>query len=190
MKNVEIIDEINQRGLFLRKISLDDINFVYESLNANEKTTTKFLSLGPIMSKDHAKKLIKNYLDYWKRQIQFNYVIEIRKKGNKKDTIKKTGSISLWGISWLHRRAEIGIWVNSKYWNQGIAKRALNLMKILSFNHLKLNRLEAHISFENYKSIQLFKKSGFTQECILKQYLNLRGKFTDAVVLAYINETQ
>jgi RimJ/RimL family protein N-acetyltransferase len=188
MKNIEIIEEINQRNLFLRKVSLDDINFFYESLNANEKMTTKFLSLGPIISREHAKKLIKNYLDYWKKQIQFNYVIEVKKANFKKDISRKTGSVSIWGISWLHRRAEIGIWINSKYWNQGFAKRALNLIKTLSFNHFKLNRLEAHISSENYKSIQLFKKSGFVQEGILKQYLNLRGKFTDAVVLAHVNE--
>jgi len=60
MVNIEVIDEINEGNLFLRKVSKDDITFFYNSLN--NKEMTNFLSLGPLRSLEHSRRLIKNYL--------------------------------------------------------------------------------------------------------------------------------
>ena len=182
--NREIIEEINDGKVYLVKISTKDVDFVFSTLK--EDTVSKFLSLGPLISREHSQKLIKSYLKYWDKQLQFNYIIELRDNNTK--NIKKIGSINLWNISWLHRRAEIGIWINSKYWNQGLAKAALSLIKIIAFNHLNLLRLEAHIAVENMPSINLFKNCGFKKEGVLRKYLNLRGSFHDAAILSYLNE--
>ena len=182
MLDVEIIEEINDGIIYLRKISLDDSNFVFETLKNDD--VSNFLSLGPLLSQDHSKRLIKNYLQCWEKKLQFNFIIEIR-DGIKKN--KKVGSISLWSVSWLHNRAEIGIWLDSKYWNQSIAKKALELIKILAFVHLKLNRIEGHMAIENTKSINLFKKCSFSDEGTLKQYLYLKGKYHDAKVFSCLN---
>jgi RimJ/RimL family protein N-acetyltransferase len=139
---------------------------------------TNFLALGPLHSVDHAKKLIKNYIKYWDRYQQFNYVIS--------DDTNKLGSISLWNISWLHQRAEVGIWILPMYWNQGFGKRTIELIKIIAFNHLHLNRLESHIAIENKRSIQMFKACGFKEEGILKEYLHLNGIFQDAMILSHL----
>ena len=181
MPRIEIIDEINDetQNIYLRKISVSDTKFFYESLI--EDPVSKYLSLGPLQSLDHSKKLIKTYLKYWDQNSQFNYIIELRK-----NDIKKIGSISLWNISWLHRRAEIGIWINSKYWNQGLGEKAINLIKIIAERHLLLHRIEAHIAAQNTRSINLFKKCNFKEEGILQEYLNLKGKFENAVILAFI----
>ena len=186
MENIEIIEEINEgnQNLYLRKISLNDSDFLFESLK--EDAISKYLSLGPLVSHSYSKKLIKNYLKFWDKKQQFNYIIEIRNGYNDGNRIRKIGAISMWGLSWLHKRAEIGIWITSKYWNIGFAQKAINLIKIVGFFHLKLNRLEAHIAVENTRSINLFNKCGFVEEGILKQYLNLRGNYHDAVVLSYL----
>jgi len=186
MQNREIIEEINDQKLFLRKISLGDSEFFFTSLK--EEAVSKFLSLGPLTSKEHSKKLLKNYLKYWDKNTQFNYIIEIREDKNIEDNIKKIGSISIWNISWLHKRGEVGIWVVPKYWHQGMAKKAIKLIRIIAFNHLKMNRLEAHIAINNKTSINLFKNSGYIEEGVLKQYLNLRGTFTDAIILAILKK--
>jgi len=137
MYNKEIVEEINDKELFLRKISLSDSEFFFSSLK--EEVVSKFLSLGPLTSKEYSKKLIKNYLKYWDKNTQFNYIIEIRKDTNIGDNIKQIGSISIWNISWLHKRGEVGIWIIPRYWHQGMAKKAINLIRIIGFNHLKLN---------------------------------------------------
>ena len=57
----KIIEEINDGNLFLRKISKDDIEFVFQSLN--DKNLITFLSLGPLKTLEHSKGLIKNYFN-------------------------------------------------------------------------------------------------------------------------------
>ncbi|MFX0057487.1 MAG: GNAT family N-acetyltransferase [Candidatus Heimdallarchaeota archaeon] len=181
--DIDIIEEICDNNLYLRKLNKEDAQFFYESLQ-NENMTS-YLSLGPLRSLEHSKRLIKNYLKSWEKYIQFNYLIVIRDK----EKIKKVGSVSLWNISWLHRRAEIGIWLLPEYWEQGIGKKSLNLIKTIAFNHLKLNRIEAHIAVENQRSIKTFKNSEFKEEGILKKYLNLNGKYHDALILAYLERS-
>lgn len=180
-QDIEVVEEINANNVFLRKISKDDAKFLFNSLKQRE--ITNYMSLGPLKSLDSAKRLIANYLKYWSKFSQYNYIIEIKEENR----INKVGSISLWNISWLHMRAEIGIWLLPEYWKQGIGEKAINLIKIIAFNHLKLNRLEAHIAVDNSRSITLFKKGEFIEEGILNQYLNFKGIYHDALILACLN---
>ncbi len=180
--DTNIVEEINDGNLFLRKISKEDNHFFYKSLN--DKNITDYLSLGPLRSLDHSKSLIKNYLKYWDKYIQFNYIIEFR-EGSKP---LKIGSVSLWSLSWQHKRAEVGIWLTPNYWEKGFGKSTLEMIKKIAFFHLKLNRLQAHIALKNTRSINTFKNSGFREEGILKEYLNLNGHFHDAIILACLKE--
>ncbi|KKN12215.1 hypothetical protein LCGC14_1018770 [marine sediment metagenome] len=173
----EIIEEINDGKLTLRKISKHDGEFLYDGLN--EKGMTEYLSLQPLKTLEHSKRIIRNYLKYWDNYVQFNYIIVLQETNK-----VKVGSISLWNVNWRHRRAEIGIWIIPSYWSRGLGKNSISLIKKIAFNHLKLNRLEAHIVIENTNSISLFKKSGFREEGSLKQYLNFNGKYHDALILA------
>jgi len=175
--DLEIIDEINDGSLYLRKVKKNDAKFYYTSLN--EKNLITYLSLGPIATVEVSKSLIRKYLRFWDNYAQYNYVIEIRKS-----SVKRIGSVNLWNLNWRHSRGEIGIWIIPSCWNKGYGEKSLKLIKNIGFFHLKLNRLEAHIALENENSTHLFKKCGFRQEGILKQYLNFHGIFNDALVLA------
>lgn len=179
--NSEIIEEINDENLFLRKISKEDAVFIFKSLNDNHLTT--FLSLGPLNTVEHAKRLIKSYLKYWDNFLQFNYIIELQEVNK-----VKIGSISLWNINWKHSRAQIGIWLIPSSWSKGLGEKSINLIKNVASNHLKLNRLEAYVAVENKSSISLFKKCTFKEEGILKQYFNFHEKYHDAVILACIKK--
>ncbi len=177
----EIIEEINDGNLFLRKISKDDIEFVFQSLN--DKDLITFLSLGPLKTLEHSKRLVRGYLRYWDNKLQFNYIIEIHDVD-----ILKIGSISLWNVNWKHHRAQIGIWLIPSFWRKGLAEKSLNLLKNIAFHHLKINRLEAYIAKENRRSINMFERCGFTEEGILKEYLNFQGSYQDAVVMACLKK--
>ena len=176
-----IVEEINDDNLYLRKISKDDILFYYNSLKIPE--LTKYQPMQPLTSIEHSKRLIKSYLKKWDELSQFNYIIEERN-----EKVNKLGALSLWNINWFHRRLEIGIWLLPKYWNRGYGKRAINLVKIIVFEFLNFNRIEAHISVKNVNSLNLFKTCGFTEEGRLFQYLNLNGEYHDAVVLSFLKK--
>ena len=178
MGGIEVIEEIKDGNLYLRKISKEDTNFFFQSLK--NRDMTNYLSLGPLISFEHSRRLIKNYLKSWTNYVQFNYVIELR--DNKK--ISRIGSVSLWNINWLHQRSGTGIWILPTFWERGIGTKTISLIKIIGFNHLKLNRIEAHIAVKNDRSIKTFKKCGFIEEGTLKEYLNISGEFQDALVVA------
>ena len=178
MGGIEVIEEINEGNLYLRKISKEDITFFFQSLK--NRDITNYLSLGPLVSYEHSKRLIKNYLKSWEKYLQFNYVIELR--DNQKTT--RIGSVSLWNINWFHQRSGIGIWILPTFWERGIGSKTITLIKIIGFNHLKLNRIEAHIAVKNDRSIKMFKKCGFIEEGTLNGYLNINGGFQDALLVA------
>ncbi|MFX1365455.1 MAG: GNAT family N-acetyltransferase [Promethearchaeota archaeon] len=177
--NLEIVEVIEDHNLFLRKVLKNDADFFFNSLS--EKDLTNYLSLRPLESLEHSKGLIKNYLRYWDKYLQFNYIIELHNI----DKIK-IGSISLWNINWQHKRTQIGIWLLPSFWGKGLGERSLNLIKKIAFNHLKMNRLEAYIAIKNHRSVSLFEKCGFIIEGILKQYLIFQGEYHDAIILALL----
>ena len=181
IRNSEYVEEINDGNLFLRKISKHDADFVFYSLNNEELIS--YLSLGPLNTIEHAKRLIKSYLKYWDNYVQFNYIIELHDVNK-----ERIGSISLWNINWKHRRAQIGIWLIPKFWSMGLGEKAIAMIKNIGFNHLKINRLEAYIAIDNERSISLFKKCGFKEEGKLHQYLNFQGNFYDALVLSCLKK--
>jgi len=177
----EIVQEIDDGIIFLRKVAKKDADFLYNSLK--NKQLTKYMVLKPLNSLEDGKTLLKKHLEYWNKHLQFNYIIE-RKKKHIKEPI---GLINLWNINWTHSRAEVGIWIIPSYWKKGYGKKAIDLIKIIAYHHLKLNRLEAHVITKNERSINLFLTCGFKKECRLEKYLNIRGKFYDAILLAFLN---
>jgi [ribosomal protein S5]-alanine N-acetyltransferase len=180
--NVEVVEHIHKNQIHLRKISPDDAEFLYNNLK--DKSITQFLSLAPIKSLKRSKDMIERYIHYWKNYAQFNYVIETG-KGDQKTRV---GSISLWNISWINKRAEIGLWIIPEYWGEEIGRKAIQLVKIIAFIHLKLNRLQAHVRVNNQRSINLFEKCKFIREGRLSEYLNDSGKFVDSYVYSYLKK--
>lgn len=179
--NLEIVDEINDGALYLRKVKKNDAKFFYTSLN--EKDLITYLSLGSLATVEDSKRLIRKYLRFWDNYAQYNYVIELRES-----SIERIGTINLWNLNWRHNRGEVGIWIIPSCWNKGYGKKALNLIKDIGFIHLKLNRLEAHIALENIRSIFLFKKCEFKEEGRLSQFLKFQGIYHDALLLACLKK--
>lgn len=178
-EEIDIVEAINSDSIHIRRLDKDDAKFFYYSLL--DKKITNYLSLGPLKSLEHAKKLVKSYIKLWEQYQQFNYIITCDSN--------KLGSISLWNVSYLHKRAEVGIWILPKYWDQGFGKKSIELIKVIAYQHLHLHRLESHIAIENLRSIEMFKSCGFKEEGLLKDYLYLRGEFLDAKVLSHLKNT-
>ena len=181
-KQLDIVYEINDGDLFLRKVKKDDSVFLYDSLESPNVNT--YLSLGPLMSMEHSKRLIKSYLKYWDKYTQFTFIIELRDK----NSIQQVGCVNIWNINWQHKRAEIGIWLIPEFFKQGIGKRVIALIKVISFTHLNLHRLEAHTAVENEPSIKLFRSSGFKEEGTLKHYINIQCMYHDAIIFAILKD--
>ncbi|MBN1801149.1 MAG: GNAT family N-acetyltransferase [Candidatus Lokiarchaeota archaeon] len=182
MLNIDVVENIDDGTVFLRKVARNDSEFLYNSLNLPK--VNQFLSLGPLLSMDHSRRLVKSYITYWEESSQFTYIVELFDD----DKLSPIGCTSLWNLNWVHQRAEIGIWLVPKWFYKSIGFYITELVKNVAFIHLRLRRLEAHCAVENLAAIQMFVKAGFKQEGILADYINLHGSFHDAIVFALLNE--
>ena len=57
--------------------------------------------------------------------------------------------------------AEVGYWIGEKFWMRGYAFEALKKLIEFGFSKLKLKKIWASVSEENFKSFNLLKKLGF-----------------------------
>jgi diamine N-acetyltransferase len=97
------------------------------------------------------------------------------------------GSIDLFDFDPYHKRAGVGILIDSSKRNSGFATEALNLLIGYCFNTLNLHQLYCNIEISNTISIHLFEKSGFKQCGLKKDWLLRNGKWTTEILYQLIN---
>jgi [ribosomal protein S5]-alanine N-acetyltransferase len=84
---------------------------------------------------------------------------------------------------------EIGYFIDEKYWNKGIATKAVKLIEEFAINKLKLKRLEILTYPKNIGSRKVAEKSGYQKQAILKKhYLGRSGVLEDSILYAKIIE--
>lgn len=79
---------------------------------------------------------------------------------------------------------ELGYFVDERYWDKGIATKAVRLAEKRSPKRIR--RFEILAATENRSSQRVAIKSGYRKEGLLKKKLNVRGKFYDAYLFAKI----
>lgn len=93
------------------------------------------------------------------------------------DTI--IGTVSLYDVSKPFARANVGYKFSSQHHHKGYALEALEKLIEIAFVELELHRLCAHVQSENAPSIRLLQRLEFEQEGICRDYMCLRGKWTN-----------
>lgn len=81
---------------------------------------------------------------------------------------------------------EIGYFVDRKYWNKGIATRAVNLLETFITDKLDIVRIELIAAQGNIASQRVALKSGFKKEGLLKKRLKVGHVFHDCCLFAKI----
>lgn len=81
-----------------------------------------------------------------------------------KDEQRVLGLLSLHGLNRFHQRGSIGYDLAREFWGQGIASEGVGAVVQFAFDQLSLNRLEAVTISDNYRSVVLLERLGFTLE--------------------------
>ena len=76
-----------------------------------------------------------------------------------------------------HKKAEIGFWLISDYWNMGIMTEAIPLIYKYGFNKLGLHRIEATVETENMNCKKALAKLNFRHEGTMSDCEFKNGKF-------------
>lgn len=91
------------------------------------------------------------------------------------------GTCTLAGVSWLHRRAEVGFALGRQHQGRGLMSEALPLLVRFAFEELGLHRLEADADPRNVPSLRLLERVGFRREGYLRERYHQEGEVQDAV---------
>lgn len=149
----------------------------------NDLEITKTLGrLDYLMPVDRAK-LVEYYNGINKENTIF---LAIYLKGNSPPTqIKKTdmkfiGTLKIYDIDLLAKRASLGIAIGDKLvWGKGYASKAIHIASQYVFEVLGLRKITAGYIASNISMERAFLKNGFGIEAIFKEHLYYEGQYVD-----------
>ncbi|MDC9503713.1 MULTISPECIES: GNAT family N-acetyltransferase [unclassified Pseudoalteromonas] len=82
------------------------------------------------------------------------------------------------------RSGEIGYWLNSHFWGQGVMTHAISHICDDAFKSSNLNRIFGAVFAGNTGSIKALTKCGFKAEAVLKQAIYKHGVFYDSHIFS------
>lgn len=168
------------KSIKLRALEPEDLELLYDWEN-NESYWTVSNTVSPF-----SKFTLKRYLENSHKTIyetsQLRFMIE---HIHDKITI---GTIDIFDFDPFHSRAGVGILIaNEAYRRKGYASMSLTCLIDYCFKKLKLHQLYCNILQNNCESIDLFKKKGFIQTGIKKNWIKTSEGYQDEYLFQLIN---
>ena len=170
---------LESERLFLRQITIDDINEIFE-LRSN-KNVMKYIPRPLCNTHEEVMEHIKMIQQKIELNEGINWAITL------KNDNKLIGYIGHYRIKWEHFRSEIGYMLLPQYNVMGIATEAIKIAVEYGFNDMKMHSLEGVIDPENAASARVLEKNGFIKEAHFKENEFFNGKFIDSVIYSLIN---
>ena len=164
----------------LRWISEKDVDAFYAIYSNPE--VMRYWSTPPLPDKDAASKLIREIHESWRRQLILKWGIARRT-----DNLL-IGSVTLFNLDFVHRRAEIGYALGREHWRQGYMNETLMAVLKYAFEVLDLHRIEADVDPRNTASIRTLEKLGFKREGYLRERWQVNGEIQDAFFFGLLRQ--
>ncbi|MBO5156480.1 MAG: GNAT family N-acetyltransferase [Prevotella sp.] len=97
---------------------------------------------------------------------------------------KTIGIVDITDYDPRHNHAEVGIIIIDECRQQGYATEVLQAVMEYAKNVIHLHKLYAIIDTNNTAALNTFQKAGFTEECVLKDWLRGTDGYEDARLFA------
>ena len=110
----------------------------------------------------------------------FYWAMELRETG------AFVGSCDLSEIDRRHKRAEVGFIIARAYWGDGYSQEAMSAVIDHAAQMLRLQRLTARTHLGNARSVRLLERLGFTQEGLLRGYVDRDGERRDCLMFGLL----
>ena len=171
------------KNINLRALEPEDLELLYEWENDDNYW------LISNTSSPFSKYTLKRYIENSHKSIyetgQLRFMIE-----HIEDKIA-IGTIDVFEFDSFHKRAGIGILIaNEAYRRKGYAFMSLTCLIQYCFETLQLHQLYCNILSNNKESLDLFKKMGFTESGIKKDWVLTSSGYIDELMLQLISEEQ
>ncbi len=164
--------------LVLRKISIDDVDDMYEY--SKNSDVTKYLTWSPHPDMTYTLEYV-NYLQSRYRSGDFyDWAVVL------KDTGKMIGTCGFTRFDYANNAAEIGYVLNMAYHGHGIATEAVNKVLECGFSKLCLNRIEGKYMVENAASRRVMEKCSMTFEGVRREGMLIKGIYRNVGVCSIL----
>ena len=89
------------------------------------------------------------------------------------------GCVDLFKYDMVNSRAGVGIFIDEKFRNMGIATKALSLLKSICIKDYFISNLYVNILHSNKASIQLFERAGFNKNGVKEDWIRTENSMLD-----------
>jgi ribosomal-protein-alanine N-acetyltransferase len=183
MKNVRVkpqFPELSTERLILRKMTEKDARMLFQIWSDEE--VTKYMNMNSFRNIEQTLYMVDFLNSLFKKKEGIRWGL-IRKKDNK--------LIGTCGFNtWIKRssRGEIGYELGRKYWGNGYTTEALKEVIRFGFEETLLNRVEAFVVPEAFRSIKVLEKLGFKKEGTLREYGFWNNRYWDEHIYSLLRK--
>ncbi len=157
----------------LRAIEPEDLDILY-----NIENDTSLWNVS-VTSVPYSRYTLYDYIANSKNDIYTDRQVRLMIENEQHEVV---GIVDLINFDPKHLRAEIGIVIGNRYRNKGYAHATINQIKDYSLNILHLHQIYAFVNKDNNKSLNLFKRCGFTLSTELTDWLFDGKKYHNALL--------
>ncbi len=157
--------------------------------------------LHSFMNWRNTEKFKKNFREYlelnidsqnrWYENKVLNDLSTIMFSIRRKSDDKLLGCTGLCYINWIHRHADLSLYIgheNAYIDEEGYAEESCNLLFEYGFLQLGLNKIWTEIYEFDYKKKKLLLRLGFHLDGVLRKNYYYDGRWNDSIVLSLLNE--
>jgi ribosomal-protein-alanine N-acetyltransferase len=164
--------------LALRRLNVSDAPDLFEMLG--QADVARFTARKPLQRVGDAVDLLRGVgLDYaTRRAIRWAVCIESEEK--------LVGTVGLHDWDRYHRHIAIGFDVRRDQWGKGIGSEMVTAVCAYAFDHLGVQRIEAHVMKGNRSSQKLLEGIGFEPEGTFRKRMYKDGKQHDVVIYGLV----
>ncbi len=161
----------------LRALELDDLEFLFEIEN-DSKFQKISSSILPFSKHYLEKYIMESNLDIFLEK-QFRFVICIENNN-------PIGLIDLFDFDPINHRAGIGIVIINTHRKKGYALESVKLIEDISKKDLQIHQLYVSVGVDNKSSLNLFKKLGYLEIGVKKDWNYVNGQYIDELLFQKI----
>ncbi|MEO1011067.1 MAG: GNAT family N-acetyltransferase [Bacteroidota bacterium] len=166
--------------IWLRALEPGDLDFLYQLEN-----DTRVWEISGTTA-PYSRHVLKNYLENAHRDI---YEVKQLRLCICKEEDVVIGLIDLFDFDPKNKRVGLGIVLVDWERNKGLGSEAIQILCNYVFSTLAVRQLYANVTADNGPSLHLFKKLGFTEAGIKKDWIFSEGHYKDEVLLQKINDS-
>ena len=96
------------------------------------------------------------------------------------------GQVHVRDVDWDNNRAELGIWLAPQARGRRMAGPALRMVAVWVLGNTELERVQVTTTPDNEPMIRAARAAGFVDEGVLRGYMRIGGRRTDAAILSVL----